>query len=127
MLVSWVPLRGAGSSTVSDLVTVEPGGETCTTTGTSCMVSGVLLSFPCIYTVTTTNQSGAMASATMSVLSPRLSSHDKVLALSSTFAPVAVTCHYSECLGSANISVARRILNGAKQVGWRQLILDRAS
>jgi hypothetical protein len=125
--VSWVLPNDGGSSTESYVVTVEPGGETCTTTGTSCVVSGVPLGVPCTYTVTATNQTGAIVSATMRARSPRLTSHNKALALSSTYAPVMVTCRDSECLGIANVSVARRIFNGDKQVGWRHLILGRAS
>ncbi|HEY5272267.1 MAG TPA: fibronectin type III domain-containing protein [Acidimicrobiales bacterium] len=127
LMVSWVLPSGGGSSTESYVVTVEPGGETCTTTGTSCLVSGVPLGVSYTYTVTAFNQSGAIVSATMSALSPRLSSNIRALALSPSYAPVVITCRNSECLGIANVSVARRLFSGGKQVGWRHLILGRAS
>lgn len=41
--------------------------------------------------------------------------------------PVVVTCQQAQCIGVANVTVARRVFKNGKQVGWRHLDLGRAS
>lgn len=127
VLISWYPSAGGAPSTTIYLVTVEPGGKTCTTTGSSCVVQSVPLGVHFSYTVTAQNSTGTGTSESLSALSASLSPNHKALLLAPTYAPVAVTCSDAQCLGVANVSVARRVFKGTKQVGWRHLILGRAT
>ncbi len=127
VLISWNPPAGGGSTVTSYLVTVEPGGRTCTTTGTSCTVQGIPLGVHFSYTVSALSSAGASSSESLSALSARLKPNGKALRLAPSYAPVAVSCSHAQCLGIANVSVARRVFKGAKQVGWRHLILGRAT
>ena len=54
---------------------------------------------------------------------PALRPRVRVLTLAPSFVPVVVTCEHAACAGTANVSVARRVLAGRAQVGWRHLIL----
>lgn len=73
-LVSWnAPLGNGGSAVTGYTVTASPGGATCSTTGTSCQVTGLTNGTSYTFTVTATNAIGtSIASAPSSAITPRL-------------------------------------------------------
>ena len=72
--VSWnAPLGNGGSAVTEYTVTASPGSATCTTTGTSCLVTGLTNGTPYQFTVTATNAIGtSLPSAASSAVTPRL-------------------------------------------------------
>ena len=61
-VVSWAATGGNGSPVTGYTVTAAPGGNTCTTTGTSCTVDGLTNGTTHTFTVTASEQHGYLSS-----------------------------------------------------------------
>jgi hypothetical protein len=65
-MVSWnAPTSTGGSEITSYRVTASPGGQTCTTSTTSCIVLGLTNGTTYSFTVTATNKAGLTSRASL--------------------------------------------------------------
>lgn len=68
--VSWTPPADNGGEAPTFTVTVEPGGLSCTTTGTSCQIDGLVPGQPYTFTVSAGNTAGSAAAGGVATLLP---------------------------------------------------------
>ncbi len=122
--VSWSVQAGTSATYV---VVGSPGGRSCTTTGSSCSIAGLDLGIR--YTFSVTSSASGKASVATSVLAPTplLIPSTEATVLKPTAVPVVVTCLQAECIGIANVTVARRVYKAGRQVGWRHVVLAKAN
>ncbi len=124
VLVSW----GNGvsnSNSGSELYTVvaTPGNLVCTTTGTSCVISGIEPGVQYSFTIKGNGASDNTVSS-QAVNSPQLSLPHNALHITKNSGIVAsVVCRKAFCYGEAVVTVARRVYKGHKQTAWKHLPL----
>jgi len=109
------------------VVTSAPGGKRCATTGMSCSVRGLSLGIAYTFTVAASDATGSATSTVASSLASKVDPGSTAIVLKARSIPVTVKCERASCEGVASVTVARRIMRGSKQVGWRHLVLGRTS
>ena len=135
--VVWTaPSNNGGSPLTGYVVTAYDAHNTAVGTcnvsapTTTCNVGGLTNGQPYTFKVVAVNAIGTSVpgatSTSVLTLAPSVKADHKVLKVAPTYSPVSVTCANTDCLGIANVSVARRVFKGTKQIGWRHLILGRA-
>ncbi len=123
LVVNWSAVPSSAGGALEYLVTVEPGGKTCTSTSTSCTVSGLVPGVSYSYTVVASAGGASSESTPLDAGSPRLTAKAAPLRITPSSAPVALRCADQSCIGTASISVARPLMRHGFQVGWRHLVL----
>jgi len=116
-LVSWnAPLGNGGSAVTSYTVTSNPAGFGCTTSGTSCQVTGLTNDTPYTFTVTATNAIGTSAPSSPSAsITPRLAITYSVTFNSKGGSPVGNGSFVEDTSLSAPTDPTR---SGYNFIGW---------
>ncbi len=68
--VTWTPPVDNGGENANFTVVAQPGGQTCTTTGNSCQITGLTPGQPYTFTVSAGNSAGSTAAAGVATLLP---------------------------------------------------------
>lgn len=126
-LVSWTPAINATGAPTTYTATASPGGATCRTTATSCTVRGLKAGITYHFTVAASFGTSATTSAQSNAAAPTVVPSSAPQVLEPTTVPVVLRCSRASCVGIADVTVARKVMSGGTQVGWKHLVLGRSS
>ena len=63
----------------------------------------------------------------LATAAPSVSADRTAMTLGGSVVPVRLHCAGADCRGRASVSVARRVLRGGEQIGWRHLVVASAA